>query len=90
MRNHRLAILRKVADQPPRPLRDISPQTPDWLIETIEKLMAKSPDDRFQSAGELAGLLDQHLHDLRTNSSGVAARSLAADSTQQNLALADR
>ncbi len=84
-----LGILRQVADQPARALRDISPQTPDWLVETIEKLMAKSPIDRFQSAGELARLLDHHLHDLHTSSSGVVARSPAADPAQQNLVIAD-
>lgn len=84
-----LGVLRQVADNPPRPLRDISPQTADWLVETIEKLMAKSPNDRFQSAGELARLLDHHLHDIDTSSSGVVARSLAADSVKQKLIVAD-
>lgn len=79
-----LGVLRQVADQPARALRDISPQTPDWLVETIEKLMAKSPNDRFQSAGELARWLEKHLHDRHINSSG----SVAGDSSQQDRALA--
>jgi hypothetical protein len=58
-----IAIVRQVADQPARSLREVSPETPIWLVETIEKLMAKSPADRFQSAVELAKLLDRHLHD---------------------------
>jgi serine/threonine protein kinase len=58
-----IAIARQVAEKPAPSLRDFSLETPDWLIETIEKLMAKSPDDRFQSAGELSELLDRYLHD---------------------------
>ncbi len=59
-----LAVLRQVVDKPARSLREVSPQTPDWLIEIIEKLMAKSPNDRIQTADEVAELLQQNLHDL--------------------------
>ena len=72
-----LGVLRQVADKPAPSLREVSPQTPDWLIEIIEKLMAKSPGERFQSAGEVTTLLDQHLHDVRTSSSGVVAKMMA-------------
>ncbi len=70
-----IAIVRQVADQPARPLREVSPETPDWLVETIEKLMAKSPADRFRSAGELAELLNRHSHDAHTSSSLAPALS---------------
>jgi hypothetical protein len=69
-----LATLRQVADQPARSLRDISAQIPEWIVETIEKLMAKSPSDRFQSATELARVLNQHRHDVQTTSDGVGLR----------------
>lgn len=59
-----IAILRQVADKPAPSLRDFRRETPDWLIETIEKLMDKSPEHRFQSASELAELLDRHLQDV--------------------------
>lgn len=72
-----IAIVRQVADQPARSLREVSRETPDWLNETIEKLMAKSPYDRFQSAGEVAELLDRHLHDVPTSSSKVVAKMMA-------------
>jgi hypothetical protein len=78
-----LGVLRQVADHPARALRDISPQTPDWLVETVEKLMAKSPEDRFQSAGELARLLDHHLHDVQSDSSGVVSKKETTDSVPQ-------
>jgi serine/threonine protein kinase len=79
-----LGVLRQVADQPARALRDISPQTPDWLVEAVEKLMAKSPNDRFQSAGELARLLDHHVHDGQIESSGVDLKKEATDSAPQD------
>ena len=52
-----LAVLKRVAEEPPRPIPEIIPETPDWLCGIITKLHAKNPDDRFQSAREVADLL---------------------------------
>jgi len=52
-----LAVLKRVAEEPPRPIQEIIPETPDWLCGIITKLHAKNPDDRFQSAREVADLL---------------------------------
>ena len=52
-----LAVLKRVAEEPPRPIPEIIPETPDWLCGIIAKLHAKNPDDRFQSAREVADLL---------------------------------
>lgn len=60
-----IGILRQVADKPAPALRELSPETPGWLVAIIEKLMAKSPDERFQSAAEVAELLGDHVHDLQ-------------------------
>ena len=43
-------VLRRITDEEPRPIREINPDIPDWLCGIVEKLMAKRPDDRFQSA----------------------------------------
>jgi serine/threonine protein kinase len=56
-----LAVIRRVSDREPRPLADLNPDTPDWLVEIVERLHAKRPDDRFQSASEVADLLGQYL-----------------------------
>ena len=45
----------------PRRVRELNPEVPDWLAEIIERLHAKAPADRFQSAGEVADLLERHL-----------------------------
>lgn len=54
-------VLRRVTDEAPRPVRDINPRIPDWLCRIVDRLMAKSPDDRFASAREVAELLEQCL-----------------------------
>lgn len=50
-------ILRRITDATPRPIREINSETPTWLCRLVDKLHAKSPTDRFQSAGEVASLL---------------------------------
>jgi serine/threonine protein kinase/tetratricopeptide (TPR) repeat protein len=53
--------LGRVCNEEPRPLREINPQTPGWLIELIKRLLAKNPRDRIQSAAEVAALLARRL-----------------------------
>lgn len=54
-------ILRRITDSPPRPMREINSQIPEWLAEIIGKLLAKAPAERFASATEVASLLEQCL-----------------------------
>ncbi|MFM9962206.1 MAG: serine/threonine-protein kinase [Planctomycetaceae bacterium] len=54
-------VLRRITDSEPRPIREINPNIPDWLYRLIQKLLAKSLADRFQSADEVAELLKQCL-----------------------------
>jgi len=56
-----LAVLKRVCEDTPRPVREISPETPDWLAALIARLLAKDPAERFQSATEVAELLSQQL-----------------------------
>lgn len=56
-----LAVLRRVSEDSARPIRETNPEIPDWLAEVVDKLMAKEPEKRFQSAAEVAELLGQHL-----------------------------
>ena len=50
-------MLKRVAEDTPRPIREIIPEMPQWLCDIIAKLHAKNPDDRFQSAREVADVL---------------------------------
>jgi serine/threonine-protein kinase len=56
-----LAVLRRVAEDTPRPIREINPAIPDWLEAIVAQLMQKHPIDRFQAAAEVAQLLESHL-----------------------------
>jgi serine/threonine protein kinase len=52
-----LAVLKRVCEDRPRPIREIIPEAPPWLCDLIGKLHAKKPDKRFQTAQEVADLL---------------------------------
>jgi hypothetical protein len=60
-----MAVLKRVAEDTPRPIRQIIPEVPQWLCDIIATLHAKDPDKRFQSASEVATLLEQHLAHLQ-------------------------
>ena len=56
-----LAVLRRVVEDQPRPLREVNVAVPDWLAAIIVKLMAKDADDRYQTAAEVADILERCL-----------------------------
>lgn len=53
-----VSVIRLVADQSPVSICKLNSVIPEWLDAVIAKLLAKKPEDRFQSASELADLLD--------------------------------
>ncbi|MGH7140096.1 MAG: WD40 repeat domain-containing serine/threonine protein kinase, partial [Pirellulales bacterium] len=64
-------ILRQVAEEKQRPVRELNPVVPAWLSATIDRLLAKKPDDRIQSAAHLAELLDYEWALMKTSSEEV-------------------
>ena len=52
-----MATLRKVCEQRPRPIQELNPEIPSWLVRIIETLHAKDPEGRYGSAAEVADLL---------------------------------
>src|SRR5258708_31965432 len=60
-----IAVLKRVCDDMPRPIREVNPHIPESLVEIVNKLLAKNPDARFQTAGEVAELLSRHLAHLQ-------------------------
>jgi serine/threonine protein kinase len=60
-----MAVLKRVSEDTPRPIREVNPEVPDWLAAIIAKLHAKSPAERFASAAEVAQLLSRHLAQLQ-------------------------
>jgi serine/threonine-protein kinase len=70
-----LAILKRVAEDTPRPVRETNPEIPDWLEAIVATLMQKHPIDRFQSAAEVARLLESHL--AHTQQPGQAPKTVS-------------
>lgn len=56
-----LAILRRICEDSPRPIERVNPEVPDWLSAIVDRLLAKSPAARFQTAAEVAALLHKYL-----------------------------
>ena len=54
-------ILARVCDETPRPIHACRPEIPSWLTAMIEKLLAKNPADRYQSAAQVAEEFKKHL-----------------------------
>jgi eukaryotic-like serine/threonine-protein kinase len=55
--NNTLAVLKRVAEDTPRPIPEIIPEVPLWLCDIITRLHAKKPQDRISTAKEVADLL---------------------------------
>jgi serine/threonine protein kinase len=49
-----LVVLRRVADETPTSLSAVNPDVPHWLSDIVDKLLAKNPIDRYQTAAEVA------------------------------------
>jgi WD40 repeat protein len=60
-----LAVLRRVCEDCPRPIPQLNPEIPAWLVALIARLHAKVPGERVQSAAEVGELLSQHQAHLR-------------------------
>jgi len=56
-----MGVLKRVCHDPPRPIQELNPDIPNWLCGIIMKLLAKAPADRFQSARQVADLLEKWL-----------------------------
>ena len=59
-------ILRRITDKTPHPIRESNPSIPEWLCRLIDKLHAKAADQRYQSAEDVADLLEQCLAHVQT------------------------
>ncbi|WP_425618249.1 WD40 repeat domain-containing serine/threonine protein kinase [Anatilimnocola sp. NA78] len=63
-----LAILKQITEVKHKPAREVNPAVPEWLSETIDDLLAKKPADRYQTASDLAEVLEYHWAHLKTSS----------------------
>ncbi len=56
-----IATLKRVCEETPRPVRELNPDIPEPLADVVEKLLAKKPEERYQSAAEVAQVLEELL-----------------------------
>jgi serine/threonine protein kinase len=54
-------VMRRITDTEPRPIREVNPEIPEWLFWIVDRLMCKLPGDRFDSADEVAEVLEECL-----------------------------
>ena len=73
-----IAVLKRVCEEAPSPIREANADIPDWLVVLIDKLHAKNPDDRYQSAAEVAEVLGQRLAQLQNSTALPPAVLLAS------------
>ena len=77
--------------EPPHPIRELRPQIPTFVARVIERLLAKKPEDRFQTPHELADVLaeylsldeESHLSVRDTPSAPLAVRAEGFDSVHE-------
>jgi WD40 repeat protein len=62
-----VAVLKRVCEDTPRPIREVNPEIPDWLVAVIDRLLAKNPADRFASANDVADVLAGFLAQLQVH-----------------------
>lgn len=66
-----LAVLKRVTDEKQASLRERDPDLPEWFSNLVDRLLAKKPEDRFQTAREVANTLE-HFWALLKSSETVA------------------
>ncbi len=74
-------VLVKHIAEPPTPIFEYLPEFPAFVWQVIEKSLAKSPDDRYQTAGEFSKAFDralENLSDSMINMSFAGTRSAAS------------
>jgi WD40 repeat protein len=56
-----MGVIRLVSEEAALPIREINPDVPDCLVAVVERLHAKDPAQRYQSAAEVAEVLGRLL-----------------------------
>jgi tRNA A-37 threonylcarbamoyl transferase component Bud32 len=77
-----VAVIRRVCDEAPRPVREVNPDVPEALCRVIDRLHAKKPADRPASAKEVADLLAGLLADLNSGRSRGSSGTLQGPAPQ--------
>jgi serine/threonine protein kinase len=79
-----LAVLRRITDERPRPVGEVNAELPAWFERLVARLHAKSPAERFNSADDVAELLEQCLAHVRQPAAAPLPKQLVSPpATQQ-------
>ncbi|MBI1346638.1 protein kinase [bacterium] len=65
-----VAVLKRVVEEQPRPILEIIPETPEWLVSIIAKLHSKVPMERFSAAHQVVEALEHRPTELGRSSQG--------------------
>jgi len=63
-----LAVLMRVCDDTPRPIRETNLEIPEWLAAVVARLQAKDRGQRFATAADVVARLSRHLPLVTTGS----------------------
>jgi serine/threonine protein kinase len=74
-----LAVLKRVTEEQHVPLRQRNPEVPEWFAHIVDRLLAKKPADRFQSAREVADILEYFWALLKSSETLVCPKKKAAN-----------
>ena len=78
-----MGVLRRICDGDARPIREVNADTPQWLERIVMKLLSKSAADRYETADELASLLEQCLAHVQHPTAVALPASLASRETSR-------
>jgi hypothetical protein len=85
-----VAVIRRVCDEAPRPVRAVNPDVPEPLCRLIGRLHAKKPADRPASAQEVADVLARLLAGLQGQSPAVVLSETASRHAPRRVGLSPR
>jgi serine/threonine protein kinase len=80
-----VAVVLKHVSEPLTLPRIINPNIPDPLEQVVVKAMAKAPEQRYQTAGEMQRALQQALRDIESGSRTVNMPSATSQPQTQNI-----
>ena len=87
------AVMRRITDETPRSIRELNADIPEWLEQIVMKLLSKSRGERFESADEVAKLLEgclAHVQEPTTTPLPIAVPELAKNSVSPGNAEKDQ
>jgi serine/threonine protein kinase len=71
-----LSVMRLIAESAPPPMTQSNSRLPEWWVVFVERLMAKSPSERFASASEVKAVLKECLRHFESPASVTVPKVL--------------